>query len=131
MPQPRAIVPDSGAVRPGLNSTGSTIPKYRIVKKVNTAVDAITPATNGSAVTYGVTMQQILNGYAGDVQVEGRAIVEASAAIAVGANVTGTTGGKGVTAGAAAHIIGVAASAATADGDLIEVDIIRTITPAA
>jgi len=131
VPQPRAIVPDNGGIRAGLNSTGSDIAKYRIMKKVNTAVDAITPATNGTAVIYGVTMQPITNGFAGDVQVEGRAIVEASAAIAIGANVTATTGGKAVTAGAAAHILGVAASASAADGELIEVDIIRSITPAA
>ena len=130
MPQPRAIVPDSGAVRPGLNATGSTIAKYRIVKKATTAVDAITPATSGADVCYGVTMQAILNGYAGDVQVEGRAIVEAGAAITIGQKVTGGTGGKGAVAGAAANIIGVAASAAAADGDLIEVDVSRSITAA-
>lgn len=130
MPQPRAIVPDNGGVRAGLNATGSTIAKHRIVKKATSAVDAVTPATTGADVIYGVTMQAIINGYAGDVQVEGRAIVEAGAAITIGQNVTGGTGGKGAVAGAAANIIGVAASAAAADGDLIEVDIIRSITAA-
>lgn len=130
MPQPRAIVPDNGGVRAGLNATGSTIAKHRIVKKATTAVDAITPAVSGADVCYGVSMQQILNGYAGDVQVEGRAIVEAGAAITIGQRVTGGTGGKAAVAGAAVNTIGVAASAAAADGDLIEVDIIRSLTPA-
>ncbi len=131
MPQPRAIVPDNGGIRPGLNATGSTIPKYRIVKKVNTAVDAVAPATNGADVIYGVSMQPITDGFAGDVQVEGRAIVEAGGAIAIGAKITGGTGGKAAVAGAAANILGVAASPAAADGELIEVDIIRSITAAA
>jgi hypothetical protein len=73
-------------------------------------------------------MAAIADGYAGDVQVEGRAIVEASTAITIGQNITGGTGGKAAVAGATVHILGVAASAAAADGDLIEVDIIRTMT---
>jgi hypothetical protein len=123
-------VPDQGGIRPGLNATGTTIAKHRIVNKATAAVDTITPAVNGTAVCYGVTMAAIIDGYAGDVQVEGRAIVEASAAIAIGDKITGGTGGKGAVAGAAANIIGVAASPASADGVLFECDIIRSITAA-
>ena len=130
MLQPRAIVKDQGGIRAGLNATGSTIPKYRLVKKSTAAVDAIAPATDGSAPVYGVTMQAILDGVAGDVQVEGRAIVEASAALAIGALITGTTGGKAAAAGAAGYFIGVAASASSADGDLLEVDLQPGIAPA-
>jgi|SRR5690349_17546591 hypothetical protein len=130
MPQARAIVPDSGGVRPGLNATGSTIGKARIVKKSTAAVDAVAPATDGTARLYGVTMEAITNGYAGDVQVAGRAVVEASAAIAIGAKITAAAGGKAVTAGAAANVIGIAASAAAADGEFIEVDIDREVSAA-
>jgi hypothetical protein len=130
VPQPRAIVPDSGGVRPGLNVTGVTIAKSRIVKKATTAVDAITPATDGTAHCYGVTMEAIPDGIAGDVQVEGRAIVEASDVITAGQNVTGAAGGKAAVASAGDFVLGQAASASTADGELIEVDIIRTAIPA-
>jgi hypothetical protein len=130
VPQPRATVPDSGAIRPGLNSTGSTIPKYRLVKKATTAVDAITPAVDAATPIFGVTMEAVLDGKTGDTQVHGSAIVEASAAIAIGAKVTAAAGGKGVTAGAAAYYIGTAASAASANGDLFEVHIAPGTSPA-
>jgi hypothetical protein len=130
VPQPRAIVKDQGGIRVGLNSTGSTIAKYRLVVKSTAAVDAVAPGTAATAPIYGVTMGAIEDGKTGDIQVEGRALVEASAAIAIGARVTGTTGGKGVTAGAAGYFLGIAASAASADGDVIEVDIQQGVTPA-
>lgn len=130
MPQPRAIVPDNGGVRPGLNSTGSDLPKYRIVKKHNVAVDAVQLATDGAALPYGVTMQPITNGFAGDVQIKGRAIVEASGAITIGQKVTGATGGKAAVASAANFILGEAASAAGADGELFEVDLGQGVVPA-
>lgn len=130
MPQPRAFVKDSGGIKPGLNSTGTTIPKYRIVKKATTAVDSITPAVNGSALPYGVTMAAILDGFAGDVQTEGVALCEASGPITIGQSITGTTGGKGAVASAANFIIGEAASAAAADGDVFELNIVKGVLPA-
>jgi hypothetical protein len=129
MPQPRAIVPDQGGIRPGLNSTGTAIAKYRIVKKgvittgVQAGVDSVAPAVDGAALPYGVTMAAILDGFAGDVQIHGRAIVEASGVIALGAKVTGAAGGKAATAAAGNYIIGEAASPSTADGQLFEVDL--------
>jgi hypothetical protein len=130
MPQPRAIVKDQGGIRPGLNSTGTTIAKHRIVKKATTAVDTITPAVDGTALPQGVTMAAILDGYAGDVQIEGRAIVEAGVAITIGQKITGGTGGKAAVATAAQYIIGEAASAASADGQLFEVDLNPGVVPA-
>jgi hypothetical protein len=133
MPQPRAIVPDAGGIRAGVNSTGTTIPKYRLVKKATNAavvqagVDSITPAVDGTVIIYGVTMAAILDGYGGDVQVQGRALVEAAGAINVGDKIIGTTGGKAAVSGSGVNIIGQAASAALVDTDIIEVDIIRTI----
>ena len=125
MPQPRAIVPDYGGVRAGYNDTGTEIPKHRIVKRSSTA-DYVETATDGSAPIEGVTMEAIPDDYAGNVQHAGRAIVEAGEAITVGANVTGGTGGKGAVAAVDEHILGVANTAASDDGDLIEVDIIKT-----
>lgn len=122
MPQPRAIVPDQGGVAAGLNSTGSPIAKYRLVKR-GAAADTITPATDGSAPIEGVTMAAIPDGAAGDVQLARRTLVEAGGAIAIGANVTGGTGGKGAAGAAGDFVIGKANTEATTDGDIIEVDI--------
>lgn len=130
MPQPRAIVKDQGGIRPGLNNTGSTIPKYRIVKKSTTVVDGVLPLTSGAALPYGVTMAAIPDGLAGDVQIEGRAIVEASGAITIGQKITGGTDGKGAVATAAQFILGEAASDASADGQLFEVDLNPGVLPA-
>lgn len=128
MPQARAIVPDYGGVRAGYNDTGSEIPKHRIVKRTTTT-DYVVAATDGSAPIEGVTMEAIPDDYTGNVQHVGRAIVEAGEAITVGANVTGGTAGKGAVAAADDHILGVANTAAADDGDLIEVDIIKTQLP--
>jgi len=130
MPQPRAWVKDQGGIKPGLNSTGVTIPKYRIVKKATTAVDSIEPATSGAALPFGVTMAAIADGFAGDVQTESVALVEAGAPITIGQKVTGGTGGKGAVAAAGDWILGEAASAAAADGDVIECFIAKGINHA-
>lgn len=130
MPQPRAIVPDQGGVRACLNNTGVTIAKYRLVKKATTAVDGVTPAVDGAAPIYAATMAAIADGFAGDGQVAGRALVEAGGVITIGQNVTGGTGGKGAVASAGDYSIGPAASAAAADGDIIEVDLLRTLVHA-
>jgi hypothetical protein len=133
MPQPRAIVPDSGAIRAGLNSTGSTIAKYRLVKKatvttgVQAGVDTVTPAVDGTVIIYGATMAAIVDGATGDVQVQGRALVEAAGAINIGDKIIGTTGGKAAVSGGGVNIIGQAASPALVDGDIFECDILRTI----
>ena len=130
MPQPRAFVKDQGGIKPGLNSTGSTIPKYRIVKKATTAVDSITPATDGSALPFGVTLAAINDGYAGDVQTEGVALCEASAALTIGQKVTGGSGGKAAVASAGDWILGEVASAAAADGDVFECNIVKGLNHA-
>ena len=130
MSQPRAIVKDQGGIRPGLNATGTTIAKHRIVKKTTTAVDGITPHINGTALPYGVTMAAILDGYAGDVQIEGRAICEAGVAVTIGAKITGGTDGKAAIATAGQYIIGEAASDASADGQLFELDLNPGVLPA-
>jgi hypothetical protein len=128
MPQVRAIVPDNGGVQAGHNTTVSTIEKHRLVKR-STATDSITPAVDGAAVIYGVTMAAIAANYAGDVQKAGRAIVEAGEAIDIGEPVTGGTGGKGAVAAAEEFYFGIANTAGE-DGDLIEVDINPSVLPA-
>ena len=54
------------------------------------------------------------------VRMSGTVMITASAAIAAGAKVTPTTGGKAVTAGGGTAYHAIAIQAATADGDLIE-----------
>lgn len=130
MPQPRAFVKDQGGIKPGLNATGVTIAKYRIVKKATTAVDSITPAVDGAALPYGVTMAAISDGFAGDVQTEGVALCEASGPITIGQRITGAAGGKAAVASAANYIIGEAASAASGDGDVFELNIVKGVLPA-
>ena len=125
MPQARAIVPDNGGVRAGLNATGVTIPNRRIVKH-STLVDSIALAVDGLDVYFGVTLAAILNGYAGDVQILGRAIVEAGAAIPIGSKVMANATGQAIVATSAKHALGVANTAALILGDLVEVDIDRT-----
>lgn len=125
MPQPRAIIPESG-VRPGLNKTGVDIASRRIVKlKANGDVDEIILCEDADLdVPYGVTLETIKSGYTGDVQIAGKAIVQASAAIGTGAAVTSTTGGKAVaTTTGGDYLLGLAVSAAGADLDLFEVEL--------
>jgi len=119
--QPRAIVEDQGGIQAGLNATGVTIPKYRLVKKATTAVDSITPAVSGAAPFLGVTMQVIKDGFAGDVQISRQPLVEAGGPITIGQLITGTTAGKAAVASAGDYYAGVANSPAAADGDIIEV----------
>ncbi len=130
MPQPRAIVPDQGGINVGLNATGQTIAKYRIVKKTTTAVDGITPAINGAALPWGVTMAAIPDGFGGDVQIARRAICEAGVPVAIGDKITGGAGGKAAIATAGQYIIGEAASDASADGALFELDLNPGVIPA-
>lgn len=130
MPQPRAIVKDQGGIRPGLNSSGQTIAKHRIVRKDTDVVDGIVLNTAGTTLPFAVTMAAITDGYAGDCQVEGRAITEAGAELAIGAKVTGGTGGKAVVATAGQYYLGEVASYAAADGSLFELDIEPGTVPA-
>ena len=122
MPEPRRIVPESG-VRPGLNSSGSTIAKHRIVVQ-GAAVDQIAQAAAATAPYYGVTMEAIANGVTGDVQVAGKATVEAGAALAKNVNVMSDASGRAILATATNNVLGrTVANAATAAGQIIEVEL--------
>ncbi|MFF6951818.1 DUF2190 family protein [Streptomyces iakyrus] len=99
----------------------AAIEPFRFVKKTATGVAA---ATAGTDKIMGVmnANQAVATGQATPVSLLGTAIVEASAAISVGAYVTATTAGKAVSTTTAGHVVrGIALEEATADGDLIEV----------
>jgi hypothetical protein len=121
MPEPRRIVPD-GAVRPGLNLSGSTIAANRIVVQ-GAAIDQIAQAAAATAPYEGVTMQAILNGVTGDVQKHGKATIEAGAAVAKNVNVMSDAVGRAILATSTNHVMGRTQTAATAAGQILEVDL--------
>jgi hypothetical protein len=122
MPEPRRIVPDGG-MRAGLNTDGATIPKYRIVRD-HTLTDAVRLCTAATQQPKGVSAEAILQNVTGDIQVAGKTILEAGAAVAkddlVGSDSVGravhiTTPGE--------FVVGRAVTATTnGAGDLIEVE---------
>jgi hypothetical protein len=127
----RAIVPEWG-VRPGHNSTGSTIAAYTIVKLAGllSGVPTITPCTAATDTPYGVTMHAITNGTTGDVQVLGKAKVLAGAQLStVGTRLTSDSTGRAVAATvSAATVVGVIGQQATtsaAADDIIEVELMQ------
>jgi hypothetical protein len=122
--EPRAIVPEY-FVRGMKNTSGSDMAAGVFVKaKASPTVDDecdLEASSTGSPL--GVTMAAIANGEWGDVQVGGRAKVLASAAIAVGARVSPTTGGKSVTTTGSATVCGIAMTVGAAD-TLHEVELV-------
>lgn len=121
MPEPRRIVPESG-VRPGLNLSGSTIAANRIVVQ-GAAIDQIAQAAAATAPYEGVTMQAILNGVTGDVQKHGKATIEAGAAVAKNVNVMSDAVGRAILATSTNNVIGRTETAATAAGQILEVEL--------
>lgn len=122
MPQPRAIVPESG-IRPGRNDDASPIGKYRLVTyDAAGGTDHVELATNATALAGGVTMEAIPAGRAGNVQREGKSPVVAGAGgIAIGDRVTADAAGGAVatvTSGNVVHGVCVAAAAATEIGEI-------------
>ena len=121
MPEPRRIVPDGG-VRPGLNLSGSTIAANRIVVQ-GAATDQIAQAAAATAPYYGVTMNAIVNGITGDVQVKGKATIEAGAAVAKNVNVMSDASGRAILATSTNNVIGRTVVASTALGQILEVEL--------
>jgi hypothetical protein len=121
MPEPRRIVPDGG-VRPGLNLSGSTIAANRIVVQA-AATDQIAQAAAATAPYYGVTMNAIVNGITGDVQVKGKATIEAGAAVAKNVNVMSDAVGRAILATSTNNVIGRTVVASTALGQILEVEL--------
>lgn len=120
--QARAIVPE-GSVRPGKNNDANNdIASKRFVKlDAANGTDAVATATAATDKILGVTMETIgKGGKVGDVQVAGRAVVTAGAAIAIGDRITAGAAGKAAVwapgAGVNNSIAGTAMSAASGDG---------------
>lgn len=111
-------------MNPTLTKSGladAAIVKNRFVKLTSTGIAASTAATDK---IYGVHSGDVdaATGETVPVIVNGTAKVTASAAIAIGAYVTATTGGKAVTTTTAGNVVrGIALTAADADGDEIEI----------
>jgi len=124
MPTPRRVV-DAESIRAGVNRTGSTIPKERLVQDT-AAIQGVTPCTGVGDVPAGVTMEEILDDQTGDIQVFRKAVVEAGAAIVIGVEITSDAVGRAVTAVATNQVAGKAVTAAAALGDRIEVELYGT-----
>lgn len=121
MPEPRRIVPDGG-VRPGLNLSGSNIAANRILVQ-GAAIDQVAQAAAATAPYYGVSLGSILNGITGDVQVKGKATIEAGAAVAKNVNVMSDASGRAILATATNNVIGRTVTATTALGQILEVEL--------
>lgn len=121
MPEPRRIVPDGG-VRPGLNLSGSSIAQHRIVV-MGAAVDQVAQSAAATAPYYGVTMEAIANNVTGDVQVKGKATIEAGAAVAKNVNVMSDAVGRAILATSTNNVIGRTVVASTALGQILEVEL--------
>jgi hypothetical protein len=109
--QQRTVAP---VIRSAFNNTGSTILKGTIVK-LNTSAPLyageIAKAAANSDVLYGVTMQDVLNGAWGDVQISGIAIVLVGTANAIGARLTSDANGKTITWATTQSLLGIAVTA--------------------
>lgn len=121
MPEPRRIVPDGG-VRPGLNLSGGTIAANRIVVQA-AATDQVAQAAAATAPYYGVTMNAIANNTTGDIQVKGKATIEAGAAVAKNVNVMSDAQGRAILATSTNNVIGRTVVASTALGQVLEVEL--------
>lgn len=109
-------------------SVKATTGQFRFVD-VNNVGSAVVPTADGGQVI-GVRQNLPKVGEATTIMVTGISFVEASAAIAVGANVSTTVNGRAVTSIATKAIAGRALTAATAAGQYITV-LLGTSSPVA
>jgi hypothetical protein len=118
-----AIVPD-GAVRSGYNGTGTELPRGRFVIASGTLQDSVALPSADTEPTRGVTMGAIANLARGDIQTEGEAIVEASEAIALHAQVSHEAAtGKAKTAASGDYVDGICNLASTASGQYVVIEL--------
>ena len=122
MPEARQIVPDGG-VRAGLNTDSATLPKHRIVRE-HTLTDSVRLCTDANQNPKGVTMQAIAVGVTGDIQIAGKCVLEAGAAVAKEALVGSDSVGRAITVtDPGDFVVGKAVTPTTTGaGDLIEVE---------
>ncbi len=120
MPTARRIVPD-GAVRAGLNTDSATIPKNRIVRR-HTLTDSVRLTTDANQQPLGVSMAAIEVAVTGDIQVAGKCVIEAGAAVNKGDNIGSDTVGRGIAiTDPGDFVVGVADTAASGVGVEFEV----------
>jgi hypothetical protein len=110
--------------RDGKNVGGSNIAVCRILKP-GTNPGEVAQASAVSDVFLGVTLEAIIPQRAASYQKEGRAIVEAGAAVAAHTKITTDGSGRAITSGAPTTdtLLGISMTAASAAGDLIEVEL--------
>lgn len=108
--------------RSGTNKSGATIVKNRFLAPGATPGEIAYPATVAT-VGEGVSTEDIPDGYTGSYQVEGIALVECSAAIAVNAFVQSGADGRAATAATNSAIRGRAKTATANAGELVEVEL--------
>src|SRR5437773_1074665 len=89
-------VVDPVSTRSAKNASGSTILARRIVRLVNTEVDAVALATAATQALYGVTGRTILNGEFGEVRVRGKVAVDVGAAVVRGDRLTANASGQAI-----------------------------------
>jgi hypothetical protein len=112
-------------VSPVRAEAGGTIAQYRVVEYGSGGT--VTAANAIADCAYGVSLISAVSGDFLQLQQFGVAKVTASDAITAGAEVMITASGAGkvsTAAGATARSIGIALTAATADGDIIEVQLV-------
>jgi hypothetical protein len=112
--------------RTGKNLGVSDIPAKRIVK-AGATVDELALATAATDVFEGVTTEIIYAGKSQSVQCDGRAVLTAGAAVAIGDEITSDANGKGVTAvqsvGSTQRVIGTAKTATTGADEDFEIEL--------
>jgi hypothetical protein len=121
MPEARAIVPDGG-VRAGLNTDAIVLPKARIVRD-HTLTDSVRLCTDAAQFPKGITMQAIAIGVTGDVQIAGKAKLEAGDVVAKDALIGSDSVGRGIAVtDPGDFVVGRAVTAALAAGDIFEIE---------
>ncbi len=126
MGQLRAI-PEGLRSAKNVTGGGTAIAAAKLVKLDATTSEGVVVVAAAGDPHFGVTTEAIADGKWGTVQTMGRAVCTASAAITQGAKVTGAAAGK-VAAWAPADeanasIVGIAVTGASADNDLIEIEL--------
>lgn len=131
MPQARRIVPD-GSIRAGFNTDAVAIPPCRITK-IDTASavpEAVKLNVASTVRPHGVSLENIAIGVTGDVQIDGKAVVESGAAYTKGATLTADASGRAIaTTTSGDFVIGIALDAAGAAGEFHEMEIQRSKLP--
>jgi len=102
-------------------NTTSILAAANVVKNRFIGFDGNYPAAD--AKSFGVINDDTDSGYQAPVVIDGIVLVEASAAITLGAKVTTTNVGKAKAVSASEAVNGYALDAASADGDLIRVQL--------